>query len=102
MQNHKNLGRKGNCIIFFYQRFIDEAYYLLEDMAEYDHWNWTYSRNNQDWGSNSNIIEPQFDTQLQDQVATLNEVFVQGIEMLRKIQEESFANAQRTTKESTH
>ena len=71
-------------------------------MAKYDHWKWTSSRNNQGWGSNSSIREPQFDTQLQDQLAALNEVFVQGIEMIRQIQEESFANAQRTTEESTH
>ena len=62
-------------------------------MVEYDNWNWTFSRNNQGWGRNSNIIEPRFDTQLQDQLATLNEVFVQDVEMMRKIQEESFANA---------
>ena len=71
-------------------------------MAEYDRWNWTCSRNNQGWGSNSNIMKPQFDTQLQDQLAALNEVFVQGIEIMRQIQEESFANVQRMVEESTH
>ena len=28
---------RGDGIIPFYQRSVDEAYYLLEDMAEYDH-----------------------------------------------------------------
>ena len=84
---------KGDGIISFYQRSVDEAYYLLEDMAEYDHWNWTCSRNNQDWESNSIIMEPQFDTQLQDKIAALNEVFTQGIEMMIKTREESFATA---------
>ena len=69
-------------------------------MVEYDHWNWTCSRNNQDWESNSNIMEPRFDTQLQDQIAVLNEIFAQDIEMIT--QEESFANAQRMTEESTN
>ena len=49
---------KGNGIIYFYQRSVDEAYYLLDDMTEFDHWNWTCSRNNQGWESNSNILEP--------------------------------------------
>ena len=49
---------KGDGIISFYQRIVGEAYYLGEDMAEYDHWNWTCSRNKQGWESNSNIMEP--------------------------------------------
>ena len=94
--------QKGKCIISFYQRSVDEAYYLLEDIAKYDHWKWTCSKNKQAWRSNSNIIEPRVDTQLQDQLVALNGLFVQGIEIMRQIQEESFANAQCMAEESTH
>ena len=31
-----------------------------------------------------------------------NEIFVQGVEMMSQLQEESFANVQRTVEESTH
>ena len=47
-------------------------------------------------------MESRFDTQLQDKIATLNEIFVQGIEMMTKLREESFTTVQRITKESTH
>ena len=93
---------KGDGTISLYQRSVDEAYYFLEHMAEYAHQNWPCSKNKQGWGSNSNFIEPRFDTQLLDQFATLNEIFVQGIEVMRKIQEKSFTNAQCTVEESTH
>ena len=53
-------------------------------------------------GKAMQILWSQFDTQLQDQFAALNEVFAQDIEMMRKIQEESFANAQWMAEESTH
>ena len=36
-------------------------------------------------------MEPRFDTQIQYKIVALNEVFIQGIEMMTKIQEESFA-----------
>ncbi|GMN47417.1 hypothetical protein TIFTF001_016590 [Ficus carica] len=32
----------------FYQRSIDEAYFMLAVIAEFDRWNWDCSRNNQD------------------------------------------------------
>ena len=47
-------------------------------------------------------LEPWCDTQLQDQLAALNEIFVQGIEMTRKLQEESFVSAQHMAEESTY
>ena len=93
---------RGDGIISFYQRSFDEAYYLLEDMAEYDYWKWNYSKNNQSWGSNSNIIESRSDIQLQDQLVVLNDVFIQGVEMMRQVQEESSTNAQCMVEESTY
>ena len=35
--NTRTWVEKGDGIIPFYQRSVDEAYYLLEDMAEYDY-----------------------------------------------------------------
>ena len=91
---------RGDGIISFYQRSVDEAYYLLEDMAEYDYWTWTCSRRNQGWGNN--IIEQQVDTRLHNQLMALNGIFIQDVEMMRQVQEESFATAQRMVEESTY
>ena len=93
---------RGDGIISFYQRFVDEAYYLLEDMAEYDYRTWTCSRRNQGWGNNFNIIEQLVDTRIQDQLMALNEIFVRGTGMMRQVQEESSVNAQCTVEESTY
>ena len=69
-------------------------------MVEYDYWTWTCPRTNQGWEKNFSNMDQQVDTQLQDQLMTLNEIFVRGIEMMR-VQEESSANAQRMVEEST-
>ena len=71
-------------------------------MYDYWTWTWTCSRTNQGWENNFNIMEQQVDTQVQDQLMALNEIFVQGIEMMRQVKEESFANAQRMVEESTY
>ena len=63
-------------------------------MVEYDHWKWNCSRNNQDWGSNSNIIKSRYDIQLQDQLVALNDVSIRGVEMMRQVQEKSFETVQ--------
>ena len=42
------------------------------------------------------------DTQLQDQLMALNEIFIRGVEMMRQVQEESFAIVQCMVEESTH
>ena len=81
---------RGDGIISFYQRSMDEAYYLLEDMAEYDHWKWTCSRRNQGWENNFNSVEQQVDTQLLDQLMALNKTFVQGVEIMSQVQEEFY------------
>ena len=62
MQHNKKWVERGDGIIYFYQRSVDEAYYLLEDMVEYDQWKWTCSRRNQGWGNNFNSVEQQVDT----------------------------------------
>ncbi|GMN47727.1 hypothetical protein TIFTF001_016913 [Ficus carica] len=41
---------------------MDEAYCLLEDMADFDCWSCNSSMNNQGWGNSSNISEPWYDT----------------------------------------
>ena len=97
----------GEGIISFYQKSMDEAYYLLEDMAEYDHWKWICSRRNQVWGNNFNrnnfnSVEQQVDTRLYDQLMTLNEIFIRGVEMMRPVQEKSSTNVQHMVEESTY
>ena len=84
---------RGDGIISFYQRFVDEAYYLLEDMAKYDHWKWICSRRNRGWGNNINSVEQQVDNRLHNQLMALNEIFIRDVEMIRQVQEESFATA---------
>ena len=68
-------------------------------MAKYDYWTWTCLRRIQGWGNN--IIEQQVDTQLHEQLMALNEIFIRGVEMIRQVQEESFATTQYTV-ESNH
>ena len=53
---------RGDGTTSFYQRSVDEAYLMLEDIAEFDCWNWDCLRSNQGWGNNSNILEPWYDT----------------------------------------
>ena len=53
---------RGNGTAFFSQLSVDEAYCLLEDMANFDNWSCNSSMNNQDWGNSSHISEPWYDT----------------------------------------
>ena len=63
---------RGNGTASFYQLSVDEAYCLLEDMANYDNWSWNHSPNNQGWDESSSILEPWDDTQLHYAEASLD------------------------------
>ena len=76
---------RGDGVSSFYQRSVDWAYYLLDDMTEFDYWNWTCSRRNQGLGNNYNSMEQQVDTWLHDQLMVLNEIFSGGVEMIRQV-----------------
>ncbi|EXB44614.1 hypothetical protein L484_010305 [Morus notabilis] len=71
---------------------MDEAYWMLEDMVEYDKWNWDCSMTNYGWEDNYNNVEPSFDTYphensssieslLRDAIAT-NDAILQSQETL--------------------
>ena len=71
-------------------------------MIEYDYWTWTCPRRNKGWENNFSNMEQQVDTQLQDQLMALNEIFVRGVEIMRQVQEKSFANIQHIVERSTY
>ena len=58
----RNWVERGDGTTTFYQLSVDEAYWMLEDMAEYDKWNWDCSMTNHGWEDNYNNVEPSFDT----------------------------------------
>ncbi|KAM6596659.1 hypothetical protein CsatA_007183 [Cannabis sativa] len=56
---------RGDGTTNFYQLSIDEAYWMLEDMAEYNEWCCNCPNNDYVWEDNYNNLEPNFDTYTQ-------------------------------------
>ena len=72
----------------FFSRTIDDAYYLLEDMAEYNYWCLTCSMNNQSWENNLNNRESWCPTQTQETGLTPMELIAQTLVRMDKTLEE--------------
>ena len=101
----RNWVERGNDTTSFYQQSIDEAYYLLEDMAEFDYWNLNCSMNNYYWENNSYLMEPWIDTRYQDTETSFEllalfayhmEKMDQNLEWMKEFREESYAIMRRT------
>ena len=65
---------KGNGNISFYQQSIDQAYFMLDNMAEFDYHCWNCSMNNYGWENDSNMTELGFYGAQQQQAASLEEL----------------------------
>ena len=88
---------RGDGTTTFYQLSLDEAYWMLDDMAEYDKWSWDCSMTNHGWEDNSNNVEPSFDTDphvnsssfesfLRDAIATQDAILQSQETLLRSLE----------------
>ena len=73
----RNWVERGDGTTSFYQQTIDEAYNMLEDMAEYDRWSMSHSMNNYGWDNDSNMTGPWVDNESTEKLKTLEETIGQ-------------------------
>ncbi|GMN63098.1 hypothetical protein TIFTF001_032179 [Ficus carica] len=72
----RNWVERGDDTTSFCKQSIDEAYYKLEDIAEFSYWSLNGSMNNQGWENNSTTFEPWTDQHLARKGALLKEILV--------------------------